>query len=258
MLHMAIESPIQKLPNKPLLPKVRIKHTRTVNKKLYLSKPFNRQAIVGIRNTSKIKTSTNNSNWNNYLSQIKSSTSSFKGSNFIETNAWTSVLSANEKFRKYNLKCESALKLRDLGISKTVIKNYRNNQLVSANKRSLKYTQSSSGNFSPDNKDYFARSSKIKKQRKSKMVRYQEKMNQKIRVEYNIKNWKEDRTTVTSKQSSMVYGERMFMSKYYKNKPKFLQNLNSTLSPRKEFGNCMTPSSGSVKKMLQNSSVKPN
>lgn len=86
-LNINNEPLIQKLPNKPLLPKVKIKNTKTVNKKLYLSKPFNRNAIVGIRNTPKNQTSISNVGCNNYLSQIKSSTSSFKGSTFIETNA---------------------------------------------------------------------------------------------------------------------------------------------------------------------------
>jgi hypothetical protein len=56
------------------------------------------------------------------LSNIKSNSESYKGSTFLDTNAWTSILSAGEKMKKYNLKWESALKLRNKEISKTVIK----------------------------------------------------------------------------------------------------------------------------------------
>lgn len=71
------------------------------------------------------------------------------------------------------------------------------------------------------------------------MVQYQEKMNQKIRNEYNIKQKQPKVPSEKSRAAAMVYGERMFMSKY-KNRPKFMQNLNSTLSPRKEVNVCLT------------------
>lgn len=51
MLHFSIESPIQKVANKPCLPKVNIKSSNLMTKKCYLSKPYNRQAIVGFRAT---------------------------------------------------------------------------------------------------------------------------------------------------------------------------------------------------------------
>ena len=85
------------------------------------------------------------------------------------------------------------------------------------------------------NKEYFAKSNRIKRQKKSKMIQYQEQMNQKIRTEYNIKSRSPNKDPAKpSKQASLVYGERMFMSKY-KSKPKFLQTLNSTLSPKKQI-----------------------
>lgn len=63
-------------------------------------------------------------------------------------------------------------------------------------------------------------------------------MNQKIRNEYNIKlKAKHDKAPSTS--AAFVYGERMFMNKY-KYRPKFLGDLNSTLSPRKEVKVCLT------------------
>ena len=89
MLHFSIESPIQKVANKPCLPKVNIKSSNLMTKKCYLSKPYNRQAIVGFRATP------NNCTWvksnpprtNSYLSNIKSNSESYKGSTFLDTNA---------------------------------------------------------------------------------------------------------------------------------------------------------------------------
>lgn len=58
------------------------------------------------------------------------------------------MLVAGETNRKYNLKCQRAVQLRNKGISKTVIKN----------------------------KEYFATANKFKQQKKSHMVQYQEKV----------------------------------------------------------------------------------
>lgn len=67
------------------------------------------------------------------------------------------------------------------------------------------------------------------------MIQYQEKMSQKIRDEYNIKSREKENNddTMESKVASLVYGERIFMGKY-KYRPKFMEDLNSTYSPRKE------------------------
>jgi hypothetical protein len=84
------------------------------------------------------------------------------------------------------------------------------------------------------NHEYFSKSIKGKtRQRKSKMLQYKEKIGEKLRNEYNIKKPEKKLNHATSSSAAaLVYGERMFMDKY-KNNPKFLQNLNSTYSPRK-------------------------
>lgn len=83
------------------------------------------------------------------------------------------------------------------------------------------------------------------------MIQYQEKMSQKIRDEYNIKTKEKENTGTPGvpNVAALVYGERMFMSKY-KNRPKFLEDLNSTLSPRKQDAVCLTCSSASSTKLL--------
>ena len=58
-LHSVLESPIQRIPNKPWLPKVKIKNEKVISKKLYLNKPYNRHAVVGFRTGG------------NYSSQVK-------------------------------------------------------------------------------------------------------------------------------------------------------------------------------------------
>lgn len=99
--------------------------------------------------------------------------------------------------------------------------------------------------------DYFSKSSKPKPQKKSRVVEYQQKLNSKIRDEYNIKkkdkeNWEdEDKPTL----ASQIYGERMFMSKY-RNEWKFMENLNSTLSPRKEEKTLMSCTTSTSKNKL--------
>lgn len=75
----------------------------------------------------------------------------------------------------------------------------------------------------------------IKKHHKSKYIRYQEKMDRKIREEFNIKKSKKETkySPANANAAASVYGERMFMNKY-KSRPKFMENLNSTFSPQKE------------------------
>ena len=87
------------------------------------------------------------------------------------------------------------------------------------------------------------------------MIEYQEKMNSKIRDEYNIK--KKDKENfdppAKTKVASLVYGERMFMEKY-KNECKFMENLNSTLSPRKGEKSLKSCSSSTSKKLIPHKS----
>jgi len=242
-LHSGLDSPIPRLPNKPCLPRVKINNDASYVKKTYLNKPFNRQAIVGFRATA--------SSHNNYLSQVKANTKSYltnfsslysplrnnKSANllsnegqykkptstFLESNTGNSILSNDSQKIKSNvLKGEStAALLRNKFISRTIIKN---NELTE--------------------KDYAIKSNKFKRQRKSKMIQYQERMNQKIRKEYNIKEKSREnkKEQPSSNVASFVYGERMFMSKY-KSHPKFMETLNSTLSPRKDSKTCITHSS---------------
>ena len=70
--------------------------------------------------------------------------------------------------------------------------------------------------------------SKPKTQKKSKMLEFQEKMSSKIRNEYNIKKKGKENLVISKIET---YEVKMPMSKY-KNSPKFMQNLNCTLSPR--------------------------
>lgn len=91
------------------------------------------------------------------------------------------------------------------------------------------------------------KNTKFHKPRKStKMILYAEKLKKKQKShDYKDLSGSKERnnitaqsphsratTAATSKQAALLYGERMFMSKY-SNKPKFLKTLNSTLSPRK-------------------------
>ena len=70
--------------------------------------------------------------------------------------------------------------------------------------------------------------------------------------EYSSKSKSRSKETVKLKgQASYVYGERMFMSKY-KSKPKFLENLNSTLSPKKEKVLLSNSCSSSQSKLYKN------
>lgn len=90
-LHLSLESPMQWRQDKPKLPIVKIKSTNSAFKNSLLKKPFNRQAIVGHQSLHKIY----------YLSQVKSKQTSQKQSTFIDTNAWTSIMSTGEKLQKY-------------------------------------------------------------------------------------------------------------------------------------------------------------
>lgn len=115
----------------PVIPKLKIKNTKSINNKLYLNKPYNRQAMTGFRNGCRTKLKDartdmklsvqvdpkgkNNKmhsisfkgdkNINrskdfdpkkplrkfNYLSQIKSTSSSFKSSTFMESNISSTI-----------------------------------------------------------------------------------------------------------------------------------------------------------------------
>lgn len=142
VLHAGIESPIQRIPNKPCLPKVKIKSGKAFNKKCYLNKPYNRQAVVSFQMNSA----------NNYSSHIKSYSKSYmtnfssayspgtdNGSSsvltreeksgkkptytFLETNACLSMLSTHDIARRNRAKGESTTTLlRSKLASKTVIK----------------------------------------------------------------------------------------------------------------------------------------
>lgn len=99
------------------------------------------------------------------------------------------------------------------------------------------------------NHEYFSKSIKGKTRHgKSKMLQYKEKIGEKLRNEYNIKKPEKKVNQGTSSSAALVYGERMFMDKY-KNNPKFLQNLNSTYSPRKNAGG-LSPKIGTSKDHL--------
>lgn len=123
------------------------------------------------------------------------------------------MLSNREKSKSNKTKIETASSiLRSKLGSKTVIKSTKS-----------------------DPKNMTTKFSKLKPQKKSKIIEFQEKMNSKIHKEYNIKKKEKENQNNPSKSKvvNLVYGERILMNKY-KNQPKFIGDLNSTLSPRKE------------------------
>lgn len=248
-LHSALESPIPRLPDKPCLPRVKINNDKSYTKRNHLNKPYNRQAVVGLRRALV--------SHKNYLSQMKPNTKSYltnfssvyspgsdimsswllsKKSNskkkttstFLETNAWTSLVSNGEKRVKRNNELHKGES------TKTFLRNKFISRTVTKPK-------------SPSVTEELLRNSKLQRQKKSQMLEFQEKMSNKIRNEYNIKGKSKDskHKKSISKVAEQVYGERMFMNKY-KSRPKFMENLNSTLSPRKEEKVCLTCSSTST------------
>lgn len=68
-LHSALESPIPRLPDKPCLPRVKINNDKSYTKRNHLNKPYNRQAVVGLRRALV--------SHKNYLSQMKPNTKSY-------------------------------------------------------------------------------------------------------------------------------------------------------------------------------------
>ena len=73
LLHWGIESPIQRIPNKPWRPKVKIRNDKVSNKKWYLNKPYNRQVVVGFRAATNGKYhSLAKNNTNSYLTNFSS------------------------------------------------------------------------------------------------------------------------------------------------------------------------------------------
>lgn len=153
-------------------------------------------------------------------------------STFLETHKVTSLLSNGEKLPK-----------RNNGFSKNEqTRTFHGNKFISRTATKAQFSSE---------KEHVLRTSKIRRQKKSQMVEFQEKMSKKIRREYNIKGKSKDskHEKHVSSVAAEVYGERMFMAKY-KNRPKFMENLNSTMSPRKEEKVCLTTTSTSSSHFL--------
>jgi len=255
-LHGILESPIPRLPNKPCLPKIKIKNEKWISKKTHLSKPYNRQAIVGFRAATTPQ--------NNYLSQIKNNTKSYvtnfssiyspttasdsswllaKGklykkttSTFLETNAWSSMLSnCDNKLKRNPCKDESTSSLlRNKLSSNSIVKNKQHDldYIIKSTKAKLY------GGYDIKHRDRTGSKTNL-----AELIEEND--------EYNVKKEHKNSTKEysVSTVAAMVYGERSIISKY-KNRPKFMENLNATLSPRKEAKICLTCTSKSSTQIM--------
>ena len=172
---------------------------------------FNLSKVQYQTNSSSVYSPWSEAGWSSLISKDKLLKK--PASTFIETTVCSSMLSNREGGKTNKAQAESTSSiLRSKLISKTVIKSEKKNEKSSISKLL-----------------------KLKPQKKSKMLEFKDQMNSKIHQEYNIKRKEKENLCNQSKLKTpnLAYGERMLMLKY-KNQPKFMGNLNSTLSPRIE------------------------